>query len=365
MATQIYCIAGFEKVKSAHEFVSIANHNNRIKLSEKDKDRVDQKRSHLNKVVCNPLGIDPKDAADINQKIQDFYNDNKIKVRKDNVLAIDLMLTTSPEFWGEWQKNGVLSDPQKIDDWVQTQLDYLEKTFGKDAVKYAVVHLDEKTPHMHVLITPEETKTKKYKNQKGEFFKTETALNADRWNPAFWKNKFLSGYAKANAKYGLTRGEMDSQAENVPVDEFYQKMKTAMSVDYKKAVAKILGEVINELSIVNTKSGVEKILNEKLLPKLTPMFKSQKVLKEYLKLDRTGEYKKIQDLKKKLEADMAEVNEQKEHYGKGLRRIMSLEDELVDIKAENEKLKNKNSELEEKIRNRYLPKADANNKLKV
>ena len=33
-----------------------------------------------------------------------YYEQKEISVRKDSVLAIDLMLTTSPEYFGEWHK---------------------------------------------------------------------------------------------------------------------------------------------------------------------------------------------------------------------------------------------------------------------
>ena len=202
----MYCIAGFRKVKSAQEFTVIANHNNRIRLTKNEIKRIDSNRSMLNKVLINPLGISSTTAPDINQKIMSYYEQKEISVRKDSVLAIDLMLTTSPEYFGEWHKGGRLTPDgkKKIDEWVLTQIDFVKKQFGEEAVKYAVLHLDETTPHIHILITPEETKTVKYKNRFGSGEKIKTSLNADRWNPSYWK-RFLTNYEKANKQFGLKK----------------------------------------------------------------------------------------------------------------------------------------------------------------
>ena len=42
---------------------------------------------------------------------------------------------------------------------------------GKDAVKFAVLHLDETTPHIHILVTPEQEKEVTVKNKHGVYKK--------------------------------------------------------------------------------------------------------------------------------------------------------------------------------------------------
>lgn len=193
-----YCIAGFGKVKSASEITSMMNHNLRTHLTEKEQRRIDGKRTSLNQVLVNSLGADTKRAASFGQKLRGYYDSKGIEVRKDNVLAIDLVLTTSPEYFGEWHQAGKITPDgqKKIDQWQKTQLEFLEKQFGKDAVKLAVLHLDETTPHLHVMITPEEKKVRTYKNQHGTYTKEGYVLNAKRWGPTYWKNNFLKTMRK-------------------------------------------------------------------------------------------------------------------------------------------------------------------------
>ncbi|MBN4676326.1 plasmid recombination protein [Pandoraea nosoerga] len=177
----MYCIAGFEKVKSTLEFSQMANHNFRLHLTKEESKRIDSSRSHLNRILLNPLEVDTKKSGDLNKKIQDYYLKNEVQVKEDSVLAVDMVLTTSPEFFQDgnlkdgatWHKNGRIRPEyqKKIDEWVVAQMDFVKNLFGESAIKMAVLHLDETTPHIHIILTPEQTKVLKYKNQFGNLVK--------------------------------------------------------------------------------------------------------------------------------------------------------------------------------------------------
>lgn len=308
----MYSIAEFQKVKSAGEFSSMSKHNFRINLSVADKKRIDTTRSHLNQVLLNPLEISISDSSDTNKKIQEYFEKNQVAIKSDSVLAVDLILTTSPEFWGEWQKNGKITKEgqKKLDEWVPVQLDFLKKKFGEKSVKLAILHLDEKTPHIHIIVTPEETKTLKYKNQYGSQEKITTSLNANRWNPAFWK-KFLTEYANFNKRFGLKRPIENSTAKKIPIKEFEQLISTAVNEDYTKAIHKLLEDIGSELSVVNTRSKIEDLLVNNLLPKLNPLMNSNKGLKKLLGKDRAIEYQRNKDLTSKLETQLADIEKEK------------------------------------------------------
>lgn len=302
----MYCIAGFRKVKETSKFSQMANHNFRLHLTQTEQKRIDSKRSGLNQVLINSLGVDAKNASDLASKVDEHYTNIGAKVKSDSVLGIDLVLTTSPEFFcdengGDWHLGGKIR-PQfqkKIDAWVATQLDFIKKEFGTN-VKLAVLHLDETTPHIHIVVTPEETKELKYKNQYGTQTKTVTSLNADRWNPSYWK-RFLTSYEKANREFGLKKGEENSMSNNIPIKEFSKAVSQAANLDYKKAIEKLVADIGDDLSVVNTKEGVKRLLVEKLLPALNPMLKSNSAMKKVMALDRTKEYSAIKKLKDELQ----------------------------------------------------------------
>ena len=340
----MYCIASFEKVKNNSDLTTMANHNYRIHLNTGEKERIDPKRMHLNQVLLNPLNIDTSSGPDFTKKINQYFEDNDVQKKSDSVLAIDLVISTSPEFWqdnnGTWHKNGKIRHEfeQKIKDWTATQLEFITETFGKEAVKSAVLHLDETSPHIHFLITPEETKTKTFKNQYGTKTKTETSLNANRYNPLFWKN-FVTKYAVANKKYGLKRGEEGSVAENVSIKQYHQMIKQASELDYSKAIEKIIKDLGDDLSIMNTKEGVKKLLLEKLLPSLNPLFKQNKALKKVLSLDRVNEYKIIKKMKEELKMALNSAEERKELYIKAINEKSHDAALLLEMQVENNKLK--------------------------
>lgn len=59
---------------------------------------------------------------------------------------MDTLITSSPEFF-----KGKKRDEVKA--FFQTALDFLSRKIGKDNIFAATVHMDEKTPHMHLCFT--------------------------------------------------------------------------------------------------------------------------------------------------------------------------------------------------------------------
>ena len=66
-----------------------------------------------------------------------------------------------------------LSD-EKVAIWAEHQLKFMKNEFG-DNLQVAVLHLDEKTPHLHFLLSCEEKSLKVYKNRHGTSEKKPTA----------------------------------------------------------------------------------------------------------------------------------------------------------------------------------------------
>ena len=69
------------------------------------------------------------------------------KTRKDSVRFVDTLITASPDFFKGKKR-------EEIKAFFQTAVDFLSKKIGKDNIFTAIVHMDEKTPHMHLCFTP-------------------------------------------------------------------------------------------------------------------------------------------------------------------------------------------------------------------
>lgn len=345
----MYSIAGFRKVKNKAQLAALANHNLRIKLGQADKDRIDPQRVSHNEILVNTLQADLKDAADLGAKLFTFYEKNAVEVKKDSVLAIDLMLTASPEFFGNWHQNGKLTAEgrKKIDEWKQVQLDFVRAKFGADLVKLAVLHLDESTPHIHLLVTPEQKKTATYKNQYGTKTVSKYILNANRWNPGFWK-KFVTDHAKANQKFGLKRGDDTSLEKNITVKEFRKRMKKATNEDFEKTIDRLLDQFIGDLSMLNTPNQTKEKFNSVFRPALTTLIKSNKALKvasEKAISERVFLKKVRADFEKKLEA----LEKDKKRHEAKYTEIDRLRKELAESKKTVAQLESQNEKLEKKL----------------
>lgn len=69
------------------------------------------------------------------------------KTRKDSVRFVDTLITASPDFFkGKKQ--------EEVRAFFQTAVDFLSRKIGENNIFSAVVHMDERTPHMHLCFTP-------------------------------------------------------------------------------------------------------------------------------------------------------------------------------------------------------------------
>jgi hypothetical protein len=76
------------------------------------------------------------------------------KIRKDAVVAIELVLSMTPEWFdGLTEDRHALRQHPKFIEWVDTSIAWARKELGQNVIDVAV-HMDESSPHMHVLAVP-------------------------------------------------------------------------------------------------------------------------------------------------------------------------------------------------------------------
>lgn len=206
-----YNIMRTAKIKDRAAITSAASHNFRIR----QQGNIDASRTHLNRVLWNPMKVDLRKADALQKAITGRYEALGAKERKNSVLAQEFVVSASPEFF-----EGLT--PKQVDIWADHQLKFFQKEFG-DNLQVGVLHLDEKTPHLHLMLSCEEKSLKRYKNQKGEFFKETYSLNAKRWGPDFLRD-LHTRHAEHNSKLGLKRGKPSSGAVHKPVKDYYAEL---------------------------------------------------------------------------------------------------------------------------------------------
>ena len=68
-------------------------------------------------------------------------------MRRDSVMMVETLITASPEFMNSLP-------PAEQKEYFTMALDFIAERVGKQNILSAVVHMDEKTPHMHLCFVP-------------------------------------------------------------------------------------------------------------------------------------------------------------------------------------------------------------------
>ncbi|MDF4741131.1 MobV family relaxase, partial [Vibrio parahaemolyticus] len=147
------------------------------------------------------------------------------KRRKDAVLAIEYLVTASPE-----AMQGKSREQQ--DAYFADSLEWLKERHGAENVVYAGVHRDETTPHMYAYVVPLDRDTGR--------------LNAKKWlGGSKALNQMQTEFAdRIGQRHGLERGIERSKARHQTVRQFYANLDTAdrhqIAVDPKQVEPRTL-----------------------------------------------------------------------------------------------------------------------------
>ena len=185
----------------------------------------DKNRTHLNRELIEfPDGVKNRTEA-IQHRIENAGITRKIS--HNQVRAIRIMLTGTHE---DMRK---IEDACNLNEWCSDNLVWLKKTFGADNLVSAVLHLDERTPHIHATVVPivtgdrrkakaaiPEDGKKKYKKKKANL----SRLCADDVMARDKLKYYQDSYAEAMNKYGLLRGIDGSEARHISTQQYYREL---------------------------------------------------------------------------------------------------------------------------------------------
>ena len=115
-------------------------HHERTKEQYASNPDIDTSRSKDNFHIIQPAG---KYRREINSRIRAAG----CRTRKDSTMFVDTLITASPEFFtGRSQR--------EVQAYFTEAAAFMEKKVGRGNIFSAVVHMDEKTPHLHLCFTP-------------------------------------------------------------------------------------------------------------------------------------------------------------------------------------------------------------------
>lgn len=291
----------------------VSNHTHRTKLTATEQARITNEKTPQNRLL-----IGSNVSADIRNRVKNFATN---KLRKDAVFAEHYVISASPEFFKKY--------PGKLDEWVDEQIGFLKAEFGPNLTT-AVLHVDEKTPHIEAFVTPI------IANKNGDL-----ELNRKQFNNARGGlnsfTKLQERHAQYNEKFGLKRGvpktetNITAQDLNTYYKNVYKYVKRLEQ--YKPPIAEQLMPAkklgfYRYVDVLEALKKALKIASKTYLQALT--------LKEKYK----NKYNQLKNVKKDMQKEVDKINKD---YKTVLKTAKLLRE---DIKNQNKLIEQYKSELE-------------------
>ena len=316
-----YAILRFAKYKGP-EIGRIEAHDERMKDKYASNPDVDTSRSRLNFHLVKPQR---SYRAEAEKQIAEAG----CRARKDSVRVVETLITASPEFF-QGKK------PREVKEFFEYALEFIRQKQSSETIISAVVHMDEKTPHMHLCFVPlTEDKRLSAKDIIGNKKKL------TQWQDEFWKHMVK--------KYpDFERGESASETGRTHIPPMLFKEAVRLNRQ-KDKITRLLSE-ITPLNAKKKSTEIEAVLTdyipsvEKLMTRMKKAGSTVKELK-----------KEIAALEQELDGSKASVQRQLElarklqEFEALQQTVQDLEDEIAAIPPEIREKYNTKTERKETI----------------
>lgn len=285
MEKGMYAILRFQK-HQGYPAKKIEDHHERNKETYASNPDIDLSRTSENFHIITPI---QKYYAEIQQRITAA----QCRTRKDSVRFVDTLITASPEFFEGKSKKEILA-------YYTHACRFMEERIGKQNIISAVVHMDEKTPHMHLVFVP---LTSDNRLSARDIIGNRKQLVA--WQDDFWKH-MSQRYPQ------LERGESASETGRTHIPTRLFKEMVRMNSMRDK-----LMQLLTEVTPFNKGKKVAEI--EALLKRYIPGVEQIRTkLKKY-----DGAFK---EMKQEKDALLKQINDSKESTLTQLATLQKLRD---------------------------------------
>lgn len=196
-----FTVLRIAKLKTWGAIAATDKHNAR----ERETPNADHERTAENRLLLGSPDISAHDATKEALASQ--------RIRKNAVLGVEMLISASPEYFrpGNPDKAGSY-DSERLEAWTAATVQWLQERYG-GRIKRATLHLDEATPHMHVVMVPLDDNGKL--NCRALFGGSRQTLS-----------DLQTDYAKAVAPLGIQRGIANSRATHQKVSQYYTLTQT-------------------------------------------------------------------------------------------------------------------------------------------
>ncbi|MDZ4524038.1 MobV family relaxase, partial [Bacillus cereus] len=319
-----YSIFRVQGIKTLSDLRGIGKHNaERVSYTNLDIDR-EKSKENIELIQCESYRnrfneITKEMKADHDKRMETTRSDRRKTFEQaldtaKNDVACEFLFTSDQEFFEGKSK-------EEIQEWAETSLDFLRKDIGisEDRIIHASVHMDEKTPHLHVVAVPiikaydGRRKANTWQISRKKFIPTKDDLT---------RLQDIYNERMNEAGYNLERGTK-KELKHATVHEFKER------TEYHKTIAD------QEMIRVNRiKQKADSLLED---IKYVPSLDKIKIEKEMVLVDGQGLFGKLN----KVEKETGRIVLGKEEY----RQLISLAKTSEVLRRENKNFKKENEQL--------------------
>ena len=287
----------------------------------------DRTRTHLNReLVQFPEGVRNRTQA-IAHRIETAGI--RRKVSANQVKAIRILLTGSNKDMKQMEAEG------RIEDWCNDSLKWIRETYGERNLVSAVLHMDEKTPHIHATVIPivtgerrkagqeEQNGKKKYRKKNPQ----DVRLCADDVMARHRLKHYQDTYAQAMNKYGLQRGVDGSLAKHISTMQYYKQLVEQQD-SLQENIENLLGleeEAMKKLKQVKGEINVQKMkgaavnATTAIADGVSSLFGGSKVKR--LEEENENLKRNIVNLQKQVQAEQREQTKMENRHSSEINRV--------------------------------------------
>ena len=287
----------------------------------------DRTRTHLNReLVQFPEGVRNRTQA-IAHRIETAGI--RRKVSANQVKAIRILLTGSNKDMKQMEAEG------RIEDWCNDSLKWIRETYGEQNLVSAVLHMDEKTPHIHATVIPivtgerrkagqeEQNGKKKYRKKNPQ----DVRLCADDVMARHRLKHYQDTYAQAMNKYGLQRGVDGSLAKHISTMQYYKQLVEQQD-SLQENIENLLGleeEAMKKLKQVKEEINVQKMkgaavnATTAIADGVSSLFGGSKVKR--LEEENENLKRNIVNLQKQVQAEQREQTKMENRHSSEINRV--------------------------------------------
>ena len=262
-----YAIFRCQSINTLNDLSHIGSHNKREKESYKSNSdiRIEDSKNNIELVKCNKkyrekfYEITKEYRKEHDEKMktirQDRYKDfDQMVDDSKSCVADEMIFTSGPEFFKNMTKEEILKWANGCMDFVYNDLGYT-----KEQVLHSVLHLDERTPHIHCVVVPlvkkfdKRVNKERYSISKRDYIKDQNYLSILQDKYCFRLN---------NLGFKLERGEKGTKIKNLSLGQLkgITRQYERLANKSKKNIESEHLKIINMLKFSKKKAFLDSII---------------------------------------------------------------------------------------------------------